>query len=246
MSPGRHPFAQLRPHIRALSPDDSCGTRVVPVDVYKQLFYYLEVSSKPSPELKRQSAPRPREAIFAAATRLFGERGYAGTTTRDIARAVGILPGSLYAHISSKEELLLEIIEGGVDRFVAAVDAIDALGHPPEQALRAAIREHLEIVADSPERSRIIFHQWRFLSESHRARLLHKRDYYENFFTRTVKAGIEDGTFDPSLNPKVTVLGILGALNWTPEWFSPQGPVRAADMADQIADSLFRGALRRG
>ncbi|MDT7551597.1 MAG: TetR/AcrR family transcriptional regulator, cholesterol catabolism regulator, partial [Pseudonocardiales bacterium] len=52
--------------------------------------------------------PSPaRDAIFTAATRLFGERGYTGTTMRDIARAVGILPGSLYAHIASKDAVLV-------------------------------------------------------------------------------------------------------------------------------------------
>ncbi|MDN5856301.1 MAG: TetR/AcrR family transcriptional regulator, partial [Actinomycetia bacterium] len=69
----------------------------------------------PAPATERLSPAR--EAIFAAATRLFGERGYSGTTMRDIAKAVGILPGSLYAHIESKEAVLVEIIEGGVDRF---------------------------------------------------------------------------------------------------------------------------------
>ena len=66
-----------------------------------------------------------RAAIFSSATRLFGEQGYPGTSMRDIARAVGLLPGSLYAHIQSKEAVLLEIIEGGVDRFNQAVDDVD-------------------------------------------------------------------------------------------------------------------------
>lgn len=201
------------------------------------------MSTETVPGPKRQ--PTSREAVFAAATRLFGERGYAGTTIRDIAQTVGILPGSLYAHISSKEDLLLEIIEGGVDRFVAAADAVAASGHPPEEALRAAIRGHLEIVAENPDRTLIVFHQWRFLSEDHQARLLEKRDHYEDFFLRTMKAGIADGTFDGMLNAKAAVLSILGALNWTPEWFSPDGPIAPHEMAEQIADSLLRGTLRR-
>ena len=175
-----------------------------------------------------ESAPeRPsaaREAIFSAATRLFGERGYTGTTMRDIAKAVGILPGSLYAHIQSKDAVLLEIIESGVDRFNAAVDRIDAMHLAPEPALREAVREHLRIVADNPSRTLIVFHQWRFLDDDNRDRLLAKRAHYEAFFVRTVRSGIELDQFDPHLDPKVTVLAMLGALNWTPEWFSPGGP----------------------
>ena len=195
------------------------------------------------------SAPeRPsaaREAIFSAATRLFGERGYTGTTMRDIAKAVGILPGSLYAHIQSKEAVLLEIIEGGVDRFNAAVDTIDAMGLAPEPALRHAVREHLRIVADNPGRTLIVFHQWRFLDDDNRDRLLAKRAHYEAFFVRTVRSGIELGHFDQHLDPKVTVLAMLGALNWTPEWFSPGGPASPEEVADKIADGLLGGTLRR-
>jgi AcrR family transcriptional regulator len=195
------------------------------------------------------SAPeRPlaaREAIFSAATRLFGERGYTGTTMRDIAKAVGILPGSLYAHIRSKEAVLLEIIEGGVDRFNAAVDKIDAMDLAPELALRQAVREHLRIVADSPGRTLIVFHQWRFLDDDNRDRLLAKRAHYEAFFVRTLRAGIKQGHFDAKLDPKVTVLAILGALNWTPEWFSPEGPASSDEVADKIADGLLGGTLRR-
>ncbi|WP_211177904.1 TetR/AcrR family transcriptional regulator [Pseudonocardia acidicola] len=199
------------------------------------------MTAGPAPE--RQSPAR--EAIFAAATRLFGEHGYAATTMRDIARAVGILPGSLYAHIESKEAVLLEIIEGGVDRFNAAMEQVDARDLPPEAALREAIGRHLEIVADNPQRTLIVFHQWRFLGDANRRRLLAKRARYEEFFVRMVRAGIAAGAFDPCLDPKVTVLVILGALNWTPEWFSPTGPATPHEIASKIADGLLEGVLLR-
>jgi TetR/AcrR family transcriptional regulator, cholesterol catabolism regulator len=186
-----------------------------------------------------------REAIFAAATRLFGERGYTGTTIRDIATTVGILPGSLYAHIASKEALLLEIIESGVDRFNGAADDVTTAGLEPVEALREAVRRHVAIVADNPERTLIVFHQWRFLSPENRTRMLAKRAYYQEFFMRTVRAGMEAGVLDATLDARITVLGILGALNWTPEWLSPTGPATPAQVADRIADSLLRGALAR-
>jgi AcrR family transcriptional regulator len=195
------------------------------------------------PTAERPSAAR--DAVFQAATRLFGERGYTGTTMRDIARSVGILPGSLYAHIESKEAVLLAIIEDGVDRFNEVVDAIDAEHLSPEAALRAAVRGHLDIVADNPERTLIVFHQWRFLDPENRERLLAKRKHYEDFFVRTVRRGMDGGTFAGELDVKVVVLGILGALNWTPEWFSPTGPATAQVVADRLADSLLRGTLSR-
>jgi AcrR family transcriptional regulator len=202
-------------------------------------------ATDPGSHASRPVQRAPRDAIFAAATRLFGERGYTGTTMRDIAKAVGILPGSLYAHIESKDAVLLEIIEGGVDRFNAAADRVDALGLAPDEALHAIFREHLRIVADNPGRTLIVFHQWRFLEEPHRSRLLAKRRHYEHFFTRAVRAGIELGRFGAGLDVKVTVLGLLGALNWTPEWFSPVGPATPDEIADRIADSLLDGLRTR-
>ena len=63
----------------------------------------------------------PREAIRDAAMHLFGKQGYTGTSMRDIANAVGVLPGSLYAHIESKEALLVDIVADGIGRFISAV-----------------------------------------------------------------------------------------------------------------------------
>lgn len=186
-----------------------------------------------------------RDAVLRAATRLFGERGYTGTTMRDIAQEVGILPGSLYAHIDSKAALLREIIEGGVDRFNAAVTAVDARDLTPSEALREAIRHHVAIVADNPERTLIVFHQWRFLEDSDRVRLVAKRKRYEQFFLRQVRAGIAQGMFDPDLDPKIAVFTVLGALNWTPEWFNPAGRASPESIAAKIAAGLLGGVLAR-
>jgi AcrR family transcriptional regulator len=203
------------------------------------------MSLEPSPVPANTARTGPRELIFDAATRLFGERGYTGTTMRDIAKAVGILPGSLYAHIQSKDAVLLEIIEGGVDRFNAAADHVEEQVLPAGEALHAVIREHLRIVAENPQRTLVVFHQWRFLEEPHRSRLLTKRRHYEEFFTHTVRAGVVDEEFDAGLDVKVTVLGILGALNWTPEWYSPTGPATSDQIADALAASLLSGLYRR-
>ncbi|MEU7811971.1 TetR/AcrR family transcriptional regulator [Pseudonocardia sp. NPDC049154] len=187
----------------------------------------------------------PREAILSAATELFGENGYTGTSMRDIATAVGVLPGSLYAHIQSKDAVLLEIIEGGVDRFVAAADEIEAQRPPATEALRLAVRAHLRIVADNPGRTLIVFHQWRFLTEPHRTRLREKRRSYEKFFTRAVAAGVASGEFSADVDVKVAVLGLLGALNWTPEWYSPDGPATPDELAAKLADALLGGLRAR-
>jgi TetR/AcrR family transcriptional regulator, cholesterol catabolism regulator len=190
----------------------------------------------------RQHLNKPRDSILEVATGLFSESGYAGTTIRDIAKGVGVLPGSLYAHIDNKETLLLEIAETGIDRFLAVTDAIDRSVEPAER-MRLAIKAHLAVVAENPSRTLVVFHQWRYLTGPNRARIVDKRQRYEDFYRALVRDGMASGDFGAGLDPKIAVLSLLGALNWTAEWFKPDGPADAEEIGDRVADTLLWGIL---
>lgn len=190
-----------------------------------------------------QNLNRPRETILEVATKLFSESGYTGTTMREIANAVGVLPGSLYAHIDGKESLLFEIVEDGIDRFLAAAGAVSAIGDPADR-VRAAIKAHLGVVAESPERTLVVFHQWRHLTGPSRARVLDKRKRYEDFFAALVREGVEAGEFSPRLDQRIAVLSLLGSLNWAAEWFKPDGPAGPEDVGERLADAVLWGLLR--
>jgi TetR/AcrR family transcriptional regulator, cholesterol catabolism regulator len=183
---------------------------------------------------------KPREAILEAAVALFGKRGYAGTTMRDIAAEVGVLPGSLYAHISSKETLLDEIVELGIESFLAIEANLPDEGSGADK-MRAAIKAHVAVAAVHPGRSLVVFHQWRFLTEPNLTRALNKRRRYQQLFVRLIDEGIADGSFDSTVDTKIAVFTILGALNWIPEWYSPRGHYGPAEIGERIADQLLRG-----
>jgi AcrR family transcriptional regulator len=127
----------------------------------------------------RNNLVKPRDPILEAATDLFSESGYTGTTIRDIATVVGVLPGSLYAHIANKETLLLEIVETGIDRFLAVTASLDPTASPVE-LMRLAIKAHVDVVAENPPRTLVVFHQWRYLTGSNRARIVDKRRRYDS------------------------------------------------------------------
>jgi AcrR family transcriptional regulator len=190
----------------------------------------------------RTEVQKPREAILEAAVSLFGKRGYAGTTMRDIAREVGVLPGSLYAHISSKETLLDELVEQGIESFLAIESTIPAQGTGSEK-LRVAIKAHVAVAAIHPGRSLVVFHQWRFLTEPNLTRARNKRRRYQQLFVRLLDEGIADGSFVPNLDSKIAVFTILGALNWVPEWYSPRGHYGPEEIGDRVADLLLGGLL---
>lgn len=194
---------------------------------------------------QQTNATTPREAIADVAVRLFSEHGYTGTTMRDIANAVGMLPGSLYAHIDSKETLLLEIVQTGIERFLAIERLLKASTEPPEERLRIAIKAHVAVVAENPERMLVVFHQWRFLSDPNRARAVTMRRRYAQTFVKIVDDGIARGDFSPQLDTRIAVFGILGALNWTPEWYSPKGRASAEEIGEKLTQILICG-LRQG
>src|ERR1700736_6274405 len=194
---------------------------------------------------KRQVKSSTREVIADVAVRLFGEHGYTGTTMRDIAEAVGVLPGSLYAHIDSKETLLLEIVKEAMARFLAIEQSLQGSAESPEVRLRKAIRAHVDVVAEDPQRSLVVFHQWRFLSEPNRASAVAMRRRYANAYVRIVEDGKATGVFSPRLDTHIAVFGVLGALNWIPEWYSDKGSSSPEEIADRMAEALIFG-LREG
>jgi AcrR family transcriptional regulator len=194
----------------------------------------------------RENASKPREAILEVATHLFGEKGYTGTTIRDIASAVGVLPGSLYAHIDSKETLLREIVDVGFDRFLAMATDLESTSAPADVRLRTAIKEHVKAVADSRERTMVVLHQWRFLTGANYDAVVEKRRTYQESFEQIIDDGVESGLFRPDLDRHVAVFAILGALNWVPEWFSPEGPAGAEEVGDRLADTLLLGCVSNG
>jgi TetR/AcrR family transcriptional regulator, cholesterol catabolism regulator len=190
--------------------------------------------------------PHPRTAILEAAMRLFSKHGFPGTTMRDIANAVEMLPGSLYAHIDGKETLLVELVESGIEKFLS----IEQLLPPPttsaEGRLRVAIKAHVALAAENPERALVVFHQWRFLSEQNLPRAKDKRRRYQKIFEKIMEDGIKSGDFDPGIDARIAVFTILGALNWTPEWYSPHGPAGADEIGEKLADYLLRGLCSGG
>ncbi len=180
-----------------------------------------------------------RETILAAATALFGDLDYPGTSIRDIARAVDMLPGSIYAYVDNKEAILYAIVSAGIEQFVAAVESLDPATAPDER-LEQAIRAHVGIVAENPQRALVVFHQWRYLGDESRAKVITARRRYEEFFRATIGEGIKTQVFRSDLDVRYATLTVLGALNWAPEWVHADDPA-STDSGRKLADILLAG-----
>src|SRR5437868_11104758 len=108
------------------------------------------------------SMPTRRNELTRQAARLFAEKGYHGTSIGDLAEAMGVQKGSLYAHIASKEDLLFEAMSDGAAAFHGALDAIDD-GLPATEKIRLALRAHLRIVAEQLDVATVFVQEWRYL-----------------------------------------------------------------------------------
>jgi AcrR family transcriptional regulator len=181
-----------------------------------------------------------RDQILHAAAELFSRRGYHGTSIRDIAAATGILPGSLYAHIRSKEDLLYDIVLGAAGQFLTGVEMAAGGPWPPEEKLRVAMRAHIDVVANAREEARVFLEEWTALDEPRRSEVKALRDRYEELWDRIIREGIESGHLR-EVEPTVARLLVLSAANWTHTWYDPEGRLSPREIADRFTDLLLEG-----
>jgi AcrR family transcriptional regulator len=187
-----------------------------------------------------------RREIEDAASSLFREHGYSGTSVRDIARALDIQGASLYAHVTSKQDVLWSIVERTATRFEAAADAaLAGADEPvpgPGSRLAALVRAHVDVVTADIERASVFVHEWRSLSGERRAEIGRRRDAYERRFRELVSEGIVEGTFAP-VDPAVATAFILTALNGIVTWYRPDGRLKPVALAEQYAELALRSVL---
>jgi AcrR family transcriptional regulator len=185
-----------------------------------------------------------RRAIEDVASDLFRVHGYAGTSVRDIARALQLQGASLYAHVTSKEDVLWAIVDRAATRFELAADAAEAdawTRRPGDvvEALTALIRAHVEVLTADVGEASVFVHEWRALGPEHRAAVLARRDAYEARFRGRISDGIASGAFAMT-DPAIASTVLLTALNGVATWFDPDGRLGA----DRIADHLVELSMR--
>ena len=185
-----------------------------------------------------------RQAIEDAASALFHAHGYSGTSVRDIARAVDIQGASLYAHVTSKQDVLWSIVEQTADRFEAAADAIESadpggVTFGRGVYLIALVRAHVGVVTDDIERASVFVHEWRALQGHRRDSIARRRDAYEARFRTVIEDGVRAGAFQP-VDPVATAAYVLTALNGLVSWYRPDGRLPARVIGDAYADLTLR------
>lgn len=191
-----------------------------------------------------ETALTRKDQVYDVAERLFSERGYHATTMREIARELQIEGGSLYSHISGKQELLFQIVLRGSDQFLSAARESVAVGGPARDQLLRFMSRHLAIIAESTPRAIVHFHEWRHLDPAHQSLIQARRDEYEGYLRQIISAGVASREFAPA-EERLIRLHVLSLLNWTYQWYRPGGTWNAQELAEQFFDLLMRGLAPR-
>lgn len=188
-----------------------------------------------------------RKKVLAAAARIFSERGYAGTTMREIAKETGLQAGSLYYHYSSKELLIEAVLDMGIHGVSDTVHAAIA-AMPPSASyadrITTAIEAHLQGVmsfGDYALASRRVLGQ---VPVEVRRKHVRRRDAYGDYWVKLLESAFAAGEIRPDIDLKLARTFILGALNSALEWYKPSG-MSLDEVATQFTRMIAGGLFAR-
>ena len=184
-----------------------------------------------------------RLEILRAAGRQFRARGFGETGMRDIAAAAELSPANLYNYFEGKQEILFFCQDTSLDRMIAALNQARRLKGRASTRLRVVIVYHLRCLLDEIEGSAAHL-LTNALPPGPQRYLVAKRNRYELGVRKLIVSGMRSGEFvrgDAALMARA----ILGALNWSVQWFRPDGEMTADEIAEKLADYLVRGLLAR-
>lgn len=180
---------------------------------------------------------RNREAeVIDAAVEVFFEKGYAAASIQDVADRVGVLKGSLYYYIDSKEDLLFRIVDDVHHQSTEILETVRALEVPPIDVVRTYIEKHVEWYLGNVKEVSVFFREWRHLSGERLQTAKERRSGYERVVREMIEAAQAAGDIDKSVDPQYASLYVLAAVNAVPDWYRPRGMDSAQTISESYAD----------
>jgi AcrR family transcriptional regulator len=185
-----------------------------------------------------------RDEILFAAAQIFSQKGFHATSMQDIAEAVNLQKASLYYHVSSKQEILVDVLDRALDLLIANMEEVMNRPLPPDEMLRQAMRAYLVTILENRDLSSVLLLEHRSLNPEQRTRHVPRRDRFEKLWRDLIQRGQQEGNFCSS-DPAMTARALLGALNWAITWYRLDGELSPEMIADQFTDMFLIGLLCR-
>jgi len=194
--------------------------------------------------MTREAVVEPRQEILRVAARLFQQQGYDATSMNDIAAAMKLSKGGLYHHFQSKDEILFELMNHALD--ITQERVIDPLHgiFDPEERLRSLIRLHVELVVSLRDREiTVLLHENHPLPPSLRKRINARKKEYVHFLERLVEEVQQTRQSGRAVSARAATFALLGMINWIYQWYKPEGPLNAEQLAREFTEIFFAGAF---
>jgi len=192
------------------------------------------------PERRRRST---RVDILKSAAAAFHKLGYHGATVEQIAAALKMKKGNLYYYFENKEDILFACHQYSLDRLLELLADIEGARLRADEKLRRLIVASVHIILDELHGT-ALFLDLEALSPAHLKAVIVRRDQFDHGVREVIREGVSAGVFAPG-DPKLIAFAILGAVNWIPRWFNPEGPATSDEIATGFADYLIAGLRPR-
>ena len=173
-----------------------------------------------------------REAIHHVARKLFCKKGFSETSMQDIADELGLQRGSLYHHIESKDQLLIEILGSSLDEMLAGVERIAATPEGPQEKLRLYLMVSLETMARRQEEMLIWIAERRRMPDvlTNLAAKVRKADGY---LLKIIEEGIAAGAWNPR-DKQLAFQTLRGIIAWFPHWYRQGGRLSISEIGNEM------------
>jgi AcrR family transcriptional regulator len=196
----------------------------------------------PRAEAGAAGTPRVRrnrdEEVLKAAIDIFHRKGYATASIQDVADSVGVLKGSLYHYIDSKEDLLARIFVESDAQSFAIMAEIAARDIPALARLRTFARTWALWYLENAERASLYVNEWRHLTGERLERVMAQRQAYERYVIGLIQEVKREGDAEPDLNARYAAYFVLSAINVLPSWYRREGPDSPEHIAEVWADMI--------
>jgi len=184
--------------------------------------------------------------VIEAAVDLFWEKGYASTSVQDVADALGMLKGSLYYYIKSKEDLLKKIFEDSHAEVREITESVLALEQPSIDRLRIFIERYAGWYLLNLRRAALYTREWRHASPELRKVMASQRQYYNHVVMSLIDDAKEAGATDKSLDTRLAAYFIMSAVSSLPDWYRYTNVADAQNVAAGFADLAMRTLAGHG
>ncbi len=180
-----------------------------------------------------------RAGLLRVCAHLFREKGFDGTTIRDISQAAGMHSGSPFYHFNTKQEMLLAVMEQGLTEGLRHLEAVAALKLAPDEKFRQLVRAHLATLCeDGHDFIPVMLYDWRSLTAANRRRVIALKDRYDALWQRVTDELQAQGVMRG--DAQLVRLFTFGVLNWTARWYRAGGRKSLEEISEEAARFLLR------